>query len=257
MSWLGRLQTQSTLELQPAPYARTLHSSLCTAMCSAPNNQCLLASGIDLATHFQQIRYEACPLHAELSTHGAWLAYPFPLELSGNHSRENAHMKNSDGRLPSRITPPRRSDYRITALHGLSHCPRITTSADVATAFGPVVESDQEIFIAGLLDSRSKLVAWQIVSVGSEKRFSARVADLFSLVMGKDRHRVLFAYNGNGKAPVRDLEFAEDILGAAAILGVEVFDFVRVTSKGHQSLVIGNRGQSKTSRRHSSLVACA
>lgn len=166
-------------------------------------------------------------------------------------------MKNSNGRLPVRITPSGKRSEGVTALHGLSHCPQITSSADVATAFWPVIESEQEIFIAGLLDSRKRLVAWQIVSVGADKRFAARVSELFGLAMGKDRHQVLFAYNGKGKAPGRDLEFAEDILGAAAILGIEVFDFVRVTPNGHQSLVIGHRGPSKTARRQPSMVACA
>lgn len=145
-------------------------------------------------------------------------------------------MKNAQSRLPARIEIPRNGKRSVKTLRGLSNCPRIKTSADVATAFCPIANSHTDVFVAGLLDSNSRLIAWQIVSVGSPSRFAAKVQDLFGLILGKDGHQVVFAFSGKGMASSSELDRTEDILSAAAILGVSVFDVVKITSHGHLSL---------------------
>lgn len=166
-------------------------------------------------------------------------------------------MKNANGRLPAHIELSRSRKRLIKALRGVSNSPQISTSADVATAFSPIAGSNAEIFVAGLLDTHARLIAWQIVSVGSAARLAAKVDDLFGSVMGKDGHQVVFAFNGKGAASPSDLNHAEDILSAAAILGVSVLDVVKVTPHGHQSLKGHLLGLQKSRHALSWASACA
>ena len=145
-------------------------------------------------------------------------------------------MNRANDRLPVRIERPGKGKSHSNTLHGVSNCPHIRAAADVATAFCPIAGSEPEIFVAGLLDTRSRLIAWQIVSVGSKAKFTAKVPELFGLILGKEGHQVVFAFSGTGTVSTPELDHAEDILSAAAILGVAVLDVVRITPHGYQSL---------------------
>jgi DNA repair protein RadC len=159
--------------------------------------------------------------------------------------------------LPCKFQPKFIFGVDLRAMYGIDECPIIGSSADIACAFENMAALRNEILVVGSVDCKHRMVACDVLSIGSDSRVSLKIGDAFKVAVKSDGHAVFLAHNhpsGSLTPSKEDILLTNQLIEAGTLLGIPVLDHIIISSKGFCSLmVLGNRkrvsqGQCQTAR---------
>ena len=137
---------------------------------------------------------------------------------------------------------------------GLANCPVVSATMDVAGVFEEMASLKDQVWVSGTLDSKSRLVSWNVMGEGA--RPLIRPIDAFSSAIINSGMGVFLVRNSpRGITSQRAKNFDRALLGTllstGAALGYAFLDYV-VMEKSHCRSVLFNEVYlSKAFRRHS------
>jgi DNA repair protein RadC len=103
----------------------------------------------------------------------------------------------------------------------------------------PWFDEDREVAIAVMLDSKSNVKAWNLVSVGTDKNCIMTAKGVFRCAVACSASRVILMHNhpsGEYEPSKEDLHLTRDLLLAGQILGIRVEDHLIIGGKKYCSL---------------------
>ncbi len=116
----------------------------------------------------------------------------------------------------------------------------VKTPEDVAGLVrGRLKSKKKEIFLALLLDTRSRLIRVAEISVGSLDTSIVHPREVFKEAISASAASVIFAHNhpsGDTEASEDDIQLTKRLAAAGEIVGIDVLDHIIIGGKGHTSL---------------------
>lgn len=126
---------------------------------------------------------------------------------------------------------------------GLRHCPTLLSPGDVARTFGDLVRLEREVLICAALDTRCRLVYWNLLAVGSSDRVTMRLGDAFAGAIRQSARSIILIHNhpsGSLHVSKEDVSLTRRVAEAGELLGYALLDHVILSRYGYRS-VMGNR----------------
>lgn len=102
-----------------------------------------------------------------------------------------------------------------------------------------ILTSDREIFGCLHLNTKNRLVSWEIVSIGTLSSTIVHPREVFKAAIMANAAAVIFCHNhpsGDPEPSLADIELTKRLAKAGDVLGIDVFDHVVVTDTGFVSL---------------------
>jgi DNA repair protein RadC len=115
---------------------------------------------------------------------------------------------------------------------------KITRAEDVVPFLQDIASKTQEHFVCFSLNGANEIIEKRIVTVGLLDRSQVHPREVFADVIADRAAAVLFAHNhpsGELRPSDADLRIHGQLIEAARILGLQVFDHIIVTKKGFYS----------------------
>ena len=128
---------------------------------------------------------------------------------------------------------------------GVERCPALNTAKSVAEAFQGLLELDREVLIAAALDCKCRLIAWELVAMGSSDFIVLRQGEIFHSVIAQRGSGVLLVHNhpsGDPTPSAEDHELTRNVAETGDRLGYPLVDHVIVARRGFHSLVYRRSG---------------
>ncbi len=117
--------------------------------------------------------------------------------------------------------------------------PEILTAKDIWLLCSDIKDSKKEHFVAFYLDTQSRLIERQIISVGTLDSSLVHPREVFEPAIRIHASSIIIAHNhpfGSLELSVEDKEVTQRLKEAGELLGVEVQDHIIVTSQSFTSL---------------------
>lgn len=117
--------------------------------------------------------------------------------------------------------------------------PEILSAEDVWKLCADIRNSKKEHFVVFYLDTQSKLIERQIISIGTLNASLVHPREVFEPAVGLHAAAIIAAHNhpsGELKPSKDDLAITRRLAEAGKILGIELIDHVIVTNSGFLSL---------------------
>lgn len=102
-----------------------------------------------------------------------------------------------------------------------------------------LITSDREVFACLHLNTKNRLVSWEIVSIGSLSSTIVHPREVFKAAIMANAAGVILCHNhpsGDPEPSLADIELTKRLARAGDVLGIDVFDHVVVTDTGFVSL---------------------
>ena len=147
---------------------------------------------------------------------------------------------------------------------GIANCPKINSTSDVVSVFENVAQIDHEVLISASIDSKRRLVQWNVVALGNAIRSDRlRIIDaIYGAVLSRATRIVLIQIRkkDSGSPTVEDLNISRKIARAGELLGYPVIDHVMIGAEGYWNLAplrkpMEQFTQTATTRSHKRILA--
>jgi DNA repair protein RadC len=102
-----------------------------------------------------------------------------------------------------------------------------------------LLKSDREVFACLHLNTKNRLVSWEIASIGSLSATIVHPREVFKAAILANAAGVIFCHNhpsGDPEPSLADIELTRRLAKAGDVLGIDVFDHLIVTDTGFASL---------------------
>lgn len=102
-----------------------------------------------------------------------------------------------------------------------------------------ILTRDREVFGCLHLNTKNRLVSWEIVSIGTLSSTIVHPREVFKAAIMANAAAVILCHNhpsGDPEPSVADIELTKRLAKAGDVLGIDVFDHVVVTDTGFVSL---------------------
>ncbi len=99
---------------------------------------------------------------------------------------------------------------------------------------------DKEFFLAFYLDTRNKIIAREIISIGILNSCLIHPREVFKGAILRGANTIIIAHNhpsGDLSPSDEDLEIHENLKKAGEILGIKILDNVIVSEDGYKSIM--------------------
>jgi DNA repair protein RadC len=129
----------------------------------------------------------------------------------------------------------------LKAQLGLARCPIVRSAADVARVFSNIAVLEREVMFVGAVDTKCRLLCWELLAVGTTDRLALRIGDAFTSVVHAGGSGIFLAHNhpsGSLKTSAEDYELTLKVAKAGLLLGYPLFDHVIITKNGYRSLMM-------------------
>jgi DNA repair protein RadC len=122
----------------------------------------------------------------------------------------------------------------------------VLNSADIFTIMRDIllrenkIRRNQEHFWVIGLNSASKILFIELVSLGATNRVEVKPAEVFRIAIYKSAIRMILVHNhpsGNIKISEADRDFTDRMIKSGNMLAIEVLDHLVITEKGYTSFV--------------------
>jgi len=116
--------------------------------------------------------------------------------------------------------------------------PRFSCAADIAIELKFIEESPREIMVVFYLDTKNRVIAREIVSVGILNASLIHPREVFRSAIHINAQSIVMVHNhpsGEAEFSDADTEVTKCIAEAGSILGIELLDHVIVAGNGYKS----------------------
>jgi DNA repair protein RadC len=114
----------------------------------------------------------------------------------------------------------------------------ITTPGQALAHLGPLRSSDRETLAVLLLDVRLRLIAYEVVAIGSVAHVSVEPREVFAPAVAHRASSVVLAHNhpsGDPEPSPKDIDFTRTMVQAGRILAIDVLDHLVVCARSYYS----------------------
>lgn len=104
----------------------------------------------------------------------------------------------------------------------------------------PIFGQKKEFFIGFYLDSANKIIAREIISIGTLNSSLVHPREVFKSAIIRSANSIILAHNhpgGNLDPSDEDIRVTKVLRDAGELLGIKVIDHLVVTSKGYKSIM--------------------
>jgi DNA repair protein RadC len=147
--------------------------------------------------------------------------------------------------LPQKFQPDFILGVDLRRAYGIDECPIISSSADIACTFENMASLKREMMLVGAVDCKHRMVACDVLAIGSDSRVCLKIGDAFKVALNSDAHAIFLAHNhpsGSLTPSEEDILLTSQFIQAGRLMGIPVLDHVIISTKGFFSLmVMGNR----------------
>jgi hypothetical protein len=123
---------------------------------------------------------------------------------------------------------------------GLEQCPLIQSASDVARAFGDLKTLDREVMVAGAIDSKCRLLCWNMLALGRSDLLIMRTGDAFVGAITTAAVGIFLVHNhpsGSLEPSEEDIQLTRNVAEAGVLLGYSLFDHVILSTSGYLSVL--------------------
>lgn len=117
--------------------------------------------------------------------------------------------------------------------------PIISTPKDVADEVTNIRKNKKENFVVLYLNARNQVIHKETISIGTLNASVVHPREVFQLAVTKSAASIILAHNhpsGDTTPSDDDIELTKRIVKAGEIMGIEVFDHIIVSDRGHLSM---------------------
>ena len=103
-----------------------------------------------------------------------------------------------------------------------------------------IYEQKKEFFIAFYLDSKNKIIAREIISIGTLNSSLIHARELFKGAILRSANTIILAHNhpsGNLEPSDEDLTATKKLQEAGDIIGIKILDHLIVSERGYKSII--------------------
>lgn len=117
--------------------------------------------------------------------------------------------------------------------------PQVKTAEDVAAQLTDIKDATKEVFVAFYLDTKNKVMAREIISIGTLNASLIHPRETFRGAIIHNANSIILAHNhpsGDCKPSINDEEVTKLMKNAGELLGIELLDHIIVGNNGFYSL---------------------
>ncbi len=114
----------------------------------------------------------------------------------------------------------------------------VCSPLEIAQRCGDFRKAEKEHFCVFLLDTQNKIVAREVVSIGTLNTTLIHPRECFKTAIRQNCCSVIFAHNhpsGSLEPSAEDIAVTKRLTDAGKLLGIEVLDHIIVTNESHKS----------------------
>lgn len=124
---------------------------------------------------------------------------------------------------------------------GLENCPEVQSATQIYDAFKHIASFDRELAMVGSVDSKCRLISWNIISLGTHDQSLFRIGDVFKDAIVHSAWGVFLVHNhpsGDLDPSDDDLELTRNVSKAGFLMGYPLLDHVIITTNGYKSIIL-------------------
>lgn len=110
----------------------------------------------------------------------------------------------------------------------------------VKVEFEAIFRHKKEFFVCFYLDSRNKVIAREIISIGTLNSSLVHPREVFKSAIVRSANSIILAHNhpsGSLEPSDEDLKVTKILKECGELLGINLLDHVIVTEKGYKSII--------------------
>ncbi len=124
---------------------------------------------------------------------------------------------------------------------GVENCPEVQSAAQIYDAFKHIGSFDREMALVGSVDSKCRLISWNIISLGTHDQSLFRIGDVFKDAIVHSAWGVFLVHNhpsGELDPSEDDLELTQNVSKAGFLMGYPLLDHVIISVNGYRSIIL-------------------